>query len=198
MNFHELAKGIMTFPMSNTDRDIRMVLIRGLPGAGKSTAAKKLKEAIEDVRGWNSADIFENDDFFTTDTGEYRYDHTMQDDAERLCKGLAAQSLFKTNRIVIVANCFITGKSMVPYINMANRNGGNSMVITFSTQFKSVHGVIPKFKKMSEDFQSGELAMDYLNVHVSDRGDSAYDVYQNYSPLLIPGQEHMFAVIPKT
>lgn len=191
MDFREMAKDLL-----ESNASMRLVLFRGLPGAGKSTAAKKLKEAIEEIKGWHSCNIFENDDFFMLN-GTYRYNKDMQDDAERLCKGLAAKSMFETSNVVIVANCFLNDNAMIPYINMAKRMGSNVLIITLTTSFGSVHGEIRRLKKMKDEFMSGEDSIDKLNMHQDGSGKYPYQC------LKVPkypesGFSHAFAVFQKS
>ena len=53
-------------------------LIRGIPGAGKSTFAKALKNALDNEGKWSQSGIFETDNFFVdSKTGEYKFNANL-------------------------------------------------------------------------------------------------------------------------
>jgi ABC-type phosphate/phosphonate transport system ATPase subunit len=79
-----------------------LVLIRGLPGSGKSTMAKDLA-----TQGYLH---FEADMFFEVD-GHYRYDASRIRDAHSWCQQMTRQALAKGLKVV-VSNTFTQLREM--------------------------------------------------------------------------------------
>jgi len=87
-------------------------LIRGLPGAGKSTAA--IAKPMESV--WT----LETDQYFMVD-GTYCFDAKNLKDAHKWCQDQCRRML--PHGTVIVANTFTCRWEMQPYIKMAEQLG---------------------------------------------------------------------------
>lgn len=93
-----------------------MFLVRGLPGAGKSTLAQRL-----------GVPVVEADDFFMVG-GEYRFDPNFIMDAHASCQR-RAESLLRDGVSVVVANTFSRRWEMEPYIRMARAYGVRLTVV---------------------------------------------------------------------
>ena len=63
-----------------------MFICRGLPGSGKSTLSKKIKEKYTDTV------ICSGDDFFTDENGNYKFDQTLLFDAHQSAQKKAKDS----------------------------------------------------------------------------------------------------------
>jgi predicted kinase len=111
-----------------------LYLIRGLPGSGKSTMAKKI------MRTSPTADHWEADQYFENANGEYRFDVTRLHSAHNWCQNQTYRSM-KVGRTVIVSNTFTTQSEMKPYFEMAAAFGYKVVVLTCKSQFKNVHDV---------------------------------------------------------
>jgi predicted ABC-type ATPase len=109
-----------------------MTLVRGTPGAGKSTLTKTLKFAL-------SAAHLEADMYFIND-GVYQFDINKLMDAHDWCKR-TTHSFMENDVSVIVSNTFTTKKELVPYFEIAKTHGIVPNVITCQGNFKSIHGV---------------------------------------------------------
>lgn len=83
-------------------------IYRGLPGSGKSTAARKHK-----------APVREADNYFIRD-GVYNFDPTKLGAAHLQCQNLVEDDLMKYG-FAVVANTFTRYREMKPYIDMASR-----------------------------------------------------------------------------
>lgn len=99
-----------------------LILVRGLPGAGKSTfahayAAKMLAESRE------PATTLSADDYFTDQDGDYHWDPRLLAQAHRSCQERTFHALDYGNS-AIVANTFSTKKEFEPYLRMIDRGGG--------------------------------------------------------------------------
>lgn len=106
----------------------QLILIRGLPGAGKSTKASVLAEI-----GYRH---FEADMFFEVN-GTYQYDARRIREAHDWCKQMTRQALARDENVV-VSNTFTHVREMEPYFEMA---AGSIQVIEAKGKWENVHGV---------------------------------------------------------
>ena len=111
-----------------------LLLIRGLPGSGKSTMAKELMKPLD-------AKHFEADMFFVDIHGNYEFDPSKLKDAHLWCKTVTKQAL-RNGHNVIVSNTFTQKWEMAVYIDM---DCATFAVIEAKGEYESVHGV-PKDK----------------------------------------------------
>lgn len=87
-----------------------LFIIRGLPGAGKTTLARVLAPIAN----------YEADHFFMVD-GVYKYDKEKIRDAHEYCqKGVEYAMVYHTERIA-VANVFMKRWMMTPYYDLAKK-----------------------------------------------------------------------------
>jgi len=91
-------------------------IVRGLPGAGKSTMATTL-----------AADAVSADDYFMQG-GVYKFDPSLLPAAHAACQERARQVL-ASGRPVAVANTFTQGWEIQPYVKIAEEMGAR-MIIT--------------------------------------------------------------------
>lgn len=90
---------------------VDLVLIRGLPGSGKSTIARSLR-----LVGYHH---FEADMYFEVD-GKYTYDVSRIRDAHQWCQNAAREALRK-NLKVVVSNTFTRLQELEPYLKMTDK-----------------------------------------------------------------------------
>lgn len=116
----------------------KLLLIRGAPGSGKTTLAKRLKH--EARKGGLSVFHVEADDFFTNNKNEYRYAPERLHQAHNWCKRKVASHVGFSD-MVIVANCFTYGDHLAPYVEMGLRAGVEVELIECTNKFENVHDV---------------------------------------------------------
>jgi predicted kinase len=110
-----------------------LVLLRGLPGSGKSTAAKL----------FNKAPHFEADMYFMDADGNYQFDFAKIKDAHNWCRHSTMDAMKKGYPIVVVSNTFTQEWEMEAYYLLAEELGYMvvSMIVENRHDGKNVHGV---------------------------------------------------------
>ena len=124
-----------------------LILIRGLPGSGKSTFAKSL------VEGRNLYAHVEADDYFMID-GVYNFQARELPMAHRQCQHITSR-LLSFGYSVVVSNTFTQKWEMETYIHMAAEFSAELFIITMNGNFGSIHNVpdeaIARMKNRWED-----------------------------------------------
>lgn len=112
---------------------MKLVLIRGLPGAGKSTYAKTHFP-------WHRH--LEADMWFSR-TGEYKFNFKELNRAHAWCQALVRVAL-ESGEDVVVTNTFTQDWEFENYMQMAEDVGAEVVVVEMRTQFQNIHGVPPE------------------------------------------------------
>ena len=110
---------------------LELVLIRGLPGAGKSTLAQTL--ATTHVH-------LEADMFFLDAQGHYVFAVEQLPQAFQWCLEQTATAL-QRGQNVVVANTFVRNAAMAPFFALAQQAGARVRVVEATGTFPNVHGV---------------------------------------------------------
>lgn len=113
------------------DRKAELVLIRGLPGSGKSSMARMFESM-----GFEHC---EADKFFSKN-GKYEFDPAKLTDAHAWCLAEAASKL-EAGLPVVVSNTFTRQWELQPYLELAERLGAPLFVVEARGKFGNVHGV---------------------------------------------------------
>jgi predicted kinase len=106
-----------------------LILIRGLPGSGKTTMAKAMDGYVH----------FEADQWMTDAEGNYCFDSDKLTAAHEACRAAAKQAL-DAGRNVVVSNTFVERWEMQPYLDM----GYPVRVLEAIGDFESEHSVPPE------------------------------------------------------
>ena len=121
-----------------------LILMRGVPGSGKSTRVAMLKEE----KGYEH---FEADMFFMKE-GQYAFDESMLPIAHDWCLTKTREAL-KAGHSVVVANVFQTPESVRPYVML----GYPWDIVEANGWWASGHDVLPKkIKALREGWMSKE------------------------------------------
>mgnify|MGYP003611165776 CR=1 FL=1 len=110
----------------------QLILIRGIPGSGKSTMAKVLSKA-----GFK---WFEADTYHLNSEGDYCFDRTKVKAAHSWCQSETRKALEAGNNVV-VSNTFTQLWEMAPYFDMAKTLGIEPNVYVAQGNWKNVHNV---------------------------------------------------------
>jgi len=107
-----------------------IVILRGVPGSGKSTYAAK---------NYPDYKLLENDQFFMKD-GSYQYDPKKIGEAVAACQCKAICAMSRGEDIVI-ANTHTHVWEFFVYCNLATAFNYNLTIIRLRNRFKNVHNV---------------------------------------------------------
>lgn len=114
---------------------IDLVLIRGLPGSGKTTMAKFLERA-----GFVH---IEADQFFTRPNDTYIFDGLRIGEAHDWCQDKTEKAL-EEKKSVVVSNTFTRKWEMEPYVKMARQYDANLHIIVATGNHGSDHNIPQK------------------------------------------------------
>ena len=109
-----------------------LYIIRGLPGAGKTTLAHKL-----------SPNVVEADDFMVNDDGEYEFDPSRLGECHAACFAAVEDLFFMGAANVAVSNTFVSSWEYERYIKFCDEVGIMYQVISVSGHptWENTHGV---------------------------------------------------------
>jgi len=106
-----------------------LILVRGLPGSGKTTFANTI--ALD-------APVLAADDFFTKD-GKYNFNKDLLGQAHSWCLRKTEYYMQNNKPRVFVANTFTTTKEMKPYYELAKKYGYAVFSIIVENRHKGVN-----------------------------------------------------------
>lgn len=126
-----------------------LIILRGLPGAGKSSLAKLI--CPEEC-------IFEADKYFITELGEYKFDGRLLANAHEWCRNEVEKAMkdFSNFEKIIVSNTSTTEKEFKYYVDLAKKYGYEviSLIVENRHGNNSIHGVPAEVKeKMKSRFE---------------------------------------------
>ena len=112
----------------------KLILIRGLPGSGKSTWARQLlADGVVQAH-------FEIDMHFVGADGVYRFEPHRYSEAEQWCREETVAAL-ETGQSVVVSNTFCHPKEIKAYEEIAERFGAQIEILEAKGEWQNLHGV---------------------------------------------------------
>jgi len=110
----------------------QLILLRGLPGSGKSTVAKLFDKALH----------FEADMYFLDADGNYQFDASKIKNAHNWCRHSVMDAMKEGHPIVVVSNTFTQEWEMEVYYLLAEELGYRviSMIVENRHEGKNIHG----------------------------------------------------------
>jgi predicted kinase len=127
-----------------------LILLRGLPGAGKSSLANVLSEN-------GHYPVFAIDNYFTNKiTGEYQFNFAENYLAYQQCENLCKQALLEGITKVFIDNTFTLDWELAPYFKLAAQFDYMLYVITVEKYHDqtNLHGVNQEqLEKMAEKYK---------------------------------------------
>lgn len=115
----------------------RLILLRGLPGSGKTTLAEFLKDTI------SGCVSFAADDFFTDINGDYTFDKNKIGAAHMWCRMKVKESMASLIPTIIVHNTLTTSKELKEYTDIAEQYKYRvvSLIVENRHGFSNIHNV---------------------------------------------------------
>ena len=127
-----------------------LIILRGLPGAGKTSLAKILSENGK----WP---IFSNDDYFTDpNTGIYTFRFAENHVAYEQCRNNTELAMQQGNEKIIIHNTFTIDWEIDPYFLLASKHNYQIHVLTVENHHggKNSHGISEEqIGKMAEKYK---------------------------------------------
>lgn len=119
-----------------------LILVRGIPGSGKSTFAK----ALGGVH-------YEADMFFLDQQSNYVFDPSKIKDAHAWCQSHCLHLMKEGEPRIVISNTFTQEWEMKPYMDMASENGYTVFTIVVENRHGGVntHGVPEDKLQMMKD-----------------------------------------------
>ena len=129
-----------------------LILLRGIPGSGKTTLAKILLQ----IRGTDEPEVLSADDFFEDENGEYHFDSLKIKEAHNHCQFRCSERMRQQKAKIIVANTFTQEWEMEIYFEMAKRYNYrvHTLIVENRHGSENIHGVpIEKITQMKKRFE---------------------------------------------
>jgi predicted kinase len=118
---------------TNESNNKSLILLRGLPGCGKTTLAGILCEN-------GKYPVFSVDSFFTDqETGEYNFNYQNNHLAYSQCETNTVEALQRGHEKIFVDNTFTLEWEMLPYMKMAAQYGYRVFVITVENRHGGIN-----------------------------------------------------------
>lgn len=131
------------------EKNRNLILLRGLPGAGKTELAYILSD--------DNYPCFSVDDFFTNpNSGEYAFDFSKNHLAYAQCESNVESEMKKGTLKIFVHNTFTMDWEIEPYLKLAEKYTYRIFMVTVENyhENKNIHAVTEEqLKKMAEKYR---------------------------------------------
>jgi predicted kinase len=169
---------------------VDVIILRGIPGAGKSTWAKEYAASSN-----TPVIICSADDYFVNENGEYKFDATQLQAAHSYCKNKFAKYLYEfaddqdRGATIIVDNTNTRISEFSYYMHLAQRNNAHVTVRRFIVDpevaySRGVHKVpydivVKMFKRMKQQIYAPEVL--FYPPSVQERENLVYELHEGSS-----------------
>ena len=164
-----------------TERKQIMVILRGLPGSGKSYLAKKLKSHFHGF-------IASADDYFMRN-GDYTFNPDQLSDAHKFCREKVEAAARDHKPLIIVDNTNLEAWEMLPYVKIALDHRYHIVLLEPPTEWKykpsqcayyNRHGVpLDKISRQNERFDRNLTVEKLIQIY---RRESSRNNHFTQSP----------------
>lgn len=128
------------------NNDKFLILVRGIPGSGKSTIAKKLAEEFDMIH-------LEADMYFTDKNDNYNFDHNQIKSAHHWCQFNTQLNMYH-GRNVVVSNTFVRWFEIEPYDKFATDYNYHLVILEAIGNYNNVHDVpLEVVERMKRNFE---------------------------------------------
>jgi len=137
---------------NNTEYIGDLILLRGIPGSGKSTLGKIILRCIIT----DEPDVISADDYFMDNNGNYNFDGSKLKEAHNSCQQRCAEKMRNQLSRIVVANTFTQEWEMDAYFEMAKRYKYrvHSVIVENRHNNSNIHDVPEeKVRDMKKRFQ---------------------------------------------
>jgi len=132
---------------------MKLILVRGVSGSGKTTYAKKL------INDDPSLSHYEADMFFYKN-GNYKFNPNKLNLAHHWCKTQTENNL-QNGKSVIVSNTFTQKWEIEPYIELGKKYNANIIIKKATRNYQNVHGVpdeiVERMRSRWEDVEGEDV-----------------------------------------
>ena len=112
---------------------MQLILVRGIPGSGKSTKAKSMLVSNPNL-------VHLEADMFFEASGEYKFDPTLLSTAHDWCYSNTVFNLL-SGKDVVVTNTFTKTWELESYLAAGHRLECDITIIEMKSEYGSIHGV---------------------------------------------------------
>ena len=126
-----------------------LILLRGLPGSGKTSLAKDLSED-------GKYPVFSVDDYFTDEKGQYKFEFEKNHLAYKQCEERTRSAMQNKVQKIFLDNTFTLEWEMEPYFKLAAEYNYKVYVVTVENRHKgnNIHDIPEEhIRKMAEKYK---------------------------------------------
>jgi predicted kinase len=148
----------MDFSKLDFKKQRQCIILRGEPGVGKSTLAKKIIQGIAPIKTISHC---EADSYFVRPDGVYDFNYNLLRNAHTLCRNEFEAAIYHKYH-VIISNTNVKASDVKSYADFAAKNGYNITVVRLTKNWGTIHNVpqetVDKMRESMEAY-TGEILL---------------------------------------